>query len=112
MQHVRNELSAWTHAQTSRFVVWESAMMVERNVTVDRMLVVDTPDHIQMNRILVRNPDWTAEQIKTMLGLQLSRHKRMQAATDIIHNDFTLESVKQQVSFLCRTYNKIWSPDE
>ena len=110
--HLMQELNDWTQAQTTNFVIWESAIIIESGIKVDRLLVVDAPQYLQISRVRTRNPDWTDEQIKTMLGLQMSRMNRLRAATDVIHNNSDLENAELQVNFLYRTYTKIWSKDE
>jgi dephospho-CoA kinase len=70
---------------------------------VDRILVVDCPESIQRERLLVRDNE-TPEQVKRMMDAQLSRTRRLEAATDVIDNSGTLNALRRQVETLHRKY--------
>lgn len=106
--HLRQELQLWTEQQTTPYVIWESAIMIESGAKVDRLLVVDVEPEIQMTRIRSRNPDWSEQQIQTMLGLQMSRDHRLNQATDIVQNSKTPHVARGQVMALHRMYKELW----
>lgn len=70
---------------------------------VDRILVVDCPESLQIERVLQRN-GLPREQILAILQAQASRAERLAAADDVIVNDADLESVEREVERLHQTY--------
>jgi dephospho-CoA kinase len=105
-------LTNWTHQQDAPYVLWESAILIESNAVVDRLVVVDVEPDIQMTRIRARNPNWSDAQIKTMLGLQMSRELRLQKATDVIYNNKTVSNTRGQIFDLYHMLNDLWGNDE
>lgn len=107
--HLREELLKWTAAQDAQYVIWESAIMIESGAKVDRMLVVDVDPEVQLARIKQRNPNWSDDQITTMLGLQLDRGIRLGKADDIIFNNKTPHFAYSQVLALHHKYKELWA---
>jgi dephospho-CoA kinase len=70
---------------------------------VDRVLVVDCPESLQIERVVQRN-GLPREQILAILQAQASRAERLAAADDVIVNDADLESVEREVERLHQTY--------
>lgn len=70
---------------------------------VDRVLVVDCPADLQLER-LMRRDGLDAEQARAMLGAQIGRDERLRAADDVIDNGGTLDATRQQVARLHRCY--------
>lgn len=69
---------------------------------VDRTLVVDAPEQIQVRRVMERD-QITATEVKAILKTQASREERLQRADDLILNDDT-SSLPEQVERLHRHY--------
>lgn len=106
--HVMKELRAWSCLQSCSFVVWESALIIDEKISVDRILVVDASYETQVERVLLRNPDWSREQIDGIIKLQLPRELRVLAADDVIDNNGTVDKLREQVTLLCGQYLKLW----
>ncbi|MBI2779751.1 MAG: dephospho-CoA kinase [Gammaproteobacteria bacterium] len=72
---------------------------------VDRILVVDTPEDLQYQRVSARNglPD---TEIAAIIHAQAGREQRLAAADDIIVNDGGLDELRQQVLELHQRYMK------
>lgn len=70
---------------------------------VDRVLVVDCDEKIQIQRLLTRDAE-TAEQAHRMIAAHASREARLAIADDVISNDQSLEKTSQQVVQLDRKY--------
>ncbi len=70
---------------------------------VDRILVVDCPESVQRERLLVRDTE-TPEQVERMMDAQLSRSRRLEAANDIIDNSGTQDATRRQVETLHRKF--------
>ena len=70
---------------------------------VDRILVVDCPESTQRARLLARDNE-TPEQVESMMGAQLSRARRLEAAHDVIDNSGTPDATRRQVETLHQKY--------
>jgi len=73
---------------------------------VERVLVVDCDEEIQIQRLLTRDAE-TAEQAHKMLAAQASREARLAIADDVISNDQDLEKTMRQVVRLDRKYHDL-----
>lgn len=69
----------------------------------DRVLVVDVPAQVQVERLMQRDGS-TREQAEAMLAAQTSREKRLARADDIIENTGTLAELKARIDELDRKY--------
>jgi dephospho-CoA kinase len=70
---------------------------------VDRVLVVDSPEELQIERTQ-RRDGTTRAAVKKILAAQLDRSARLSAADDVIENDASVEALKKVVSRLHRQY--------
>lgn len=66
---------------------------------VDRVLVVDCDEDIQIDRLLARDTE-TREQAQRILRAQASRQERLAVADDVIVNEGTLDATREQVELL------------
>ena len=107
--HVIASMQQWTMEQAALYVVWESALLIEEKIAVDRLVVVDTNTHLQLARIVKRNPDWSAAQINSVLAMQLGRQDRLIFADDTICNDSSLSSLEEKAQALHANYLQRWT---
>ena len=70
---------------------------------VDRILVVDCDQDIQIQRLLRRDEE-SREQAHRILAAQASREERLAIADDVINNDADVGSTRTQVDTLHQTY--------
>jgi len=70
---------------------------------VDRVLVVDAPEELQIERAYRRDGNTRAE-IENILAAQLGRSARLSEADDVIENDASLAALEEGVSRLHRKY--------
>jgi len=70
---------------------------------VDRILVVDCSEDIQLKRLLARDTE-TAEQARRMIAAQSSREERLALADDVILNDSGISDTHDQVAKLHQQY--------
>ena len=70
---------------------------------LDRTLVVDLPDTLQISLTMARSGLSEAE-VKAIMARQASRDERLQAADDIVNNDTDLQSLQQQLVALHQRY--------
>lgn len=79
------------------------AEMLNPHMLVDRILVVDVPEEVQITRTQCRD-QIALPLIHKMLQSQASRAQRLKIADDIIENTRDLTSLKQQVRTLHEFY--------
>ncbi|HEX7418057.1 MAG TPA: dephospho-CoA kinase, partial [Steroidobacteraceae bacterium] len=70
---------------------------------VDRVLVVDCPEALQIRRLQARDGS-TREEAAAILAAQASRAARLAAADDVIINDGDLQHLRQEVERLHARY--------
>ncbi|MBV9697342.1 MAG: dephospho-CoA kinase [Gammaproteobacteria bacterium] len=80
-------------------------LLVEKNLQshVDRVLVVDCDEALQLKRLRARDGS-TPEQAQAILAAQASRAARLKVADDVIQNDRDLSAVQRQVAALHERY--------
>lgn len=71
--------------------------------SMDRILVVDVPESVQLARLLERDAD-DRQQAERMIAAQVSRNERLAVADDVIRNDGELSDTRRQVDELHRQY--------
>ena len=72
----------------------------------DRILVIDCDEEIQINRSAIRDNTENKE-IKKIISKQASREERLSIADDVILNNRTLDSLKEEVIKLHKKYIKL-----
>ena len=80
-------------------------LLVEKNLAahVDRVLVVDCDEELQIRRLRDRDGS-TPAQVEAILKAQAPRAARLKAADDVIHNDTDMGTVRNQVATLHARY--------
>lgn len=73
---------------------------------LDRILVVDVREDVQLARLL-RRDGIDAALARTMLGAQATRQQRLAIADDVLVNDRALEALPAQVEALDRLYRRL-----
>ncbi len=73
---------------------------------VDRILVVDAPEELQINRVMARD-HMDAEKVSQIMASQLDRRSRLTRADDVIVNDKDESTLEDQVSSLHDYYLQI-----
>ena len=72
---------------------------------MDRVLVVDLPEELQIRRVMERDGSSHA-QVQAILAAQCSRQARLQAADDVITNTGPPEALEEQVKALHKIYTR------
>lgn len=110
---LNNLLHPLIHQETQRqiarlkaeYIIWVVPLLVENNLHnfADRVLMIDIPESLQLERLVKR--DHISESLaKKMILSQASSAKRLAYADDTIDNDGDLSSLKQQVGKLHQQY--------
>ncbi len=106
--YVMAEMQAWTLRQKTPYVVWESALLLEEVIPVDRILFVDTAEPQRLERVRGRNAELSDAQICNLMRAQMPRNLYLQQAHDVIINHSTLEHLHAQVSTMHQQYSAKW----
>ena len=113
----RADLEALTHPAIGAAVEARSAiaggpyqilvlpLLVEKSLgsQLDRVLVVDCDEELQIKRLEARDGS-TLAQAQAILNAQVSRGARLKAAHDVIRNDGDISAVRDQVAELHSRY--------
>lgn len=88
------------------YVVMEMPLLVEsgnRPDHLDRVVVVDCSEEMQIKRVMTRS-GLAAAEVEAIMAAQATRQQRLQAADDVIHNDAGLDVLREQVNVLHAKY--------
>ena len=102
---IGEEIAANLARAESPYAILVSPLLVEsgqRRMT-QRVLVVDTPEHLQLERTM-RRDKVSEEQVRAILKAQAVRDDRLKHADDVLLNDGDLAHLHQQVERLHQFY--------
>jgi dephospho-CoA kinase len=102
------ELQQRSQAAGGRYQILAIPLLVEHNLkaSVERVLVVDCSEALQLRRVQVRDGVTLAE-ARAVLAAQASRTARLAAADDVILNEGDLAQVRRQVESLHIRYGTL-----
>lgn len=89
----------------SPYVIFVSPLLFEagQDALCDRVLVIDVPEEVQLNRTMGRDNNNEA-QVRRIIATQSSREQRLQKATDVIDNSRGLEQLDAPIKQLHQQY--------
>ena len=102
---IREHIARWRTLQSGPYCMIANAILIESGMdkTVDRVLVVDASERIQLARLLRRdNQDEAAA--RRMMSAQATRAARLRKADDVIGNDDETLGVDADIERLHRLY--------
>lgn len=102
---IREEIARGLAAARSPYCLLVSPLLVEsgQKAFVRRILVVDVPEAVQLERTAARDNN-SAEQVKAIMAAQASREQRLSYADDVISNDGSLAQLHARVEALHQQY--------
>lgn len=102
---IREQISLELRSAESSYAVLVSPLMLETNQheLVDRVLVVDVPESIQIQRTMARD-QMTEEQTRQILNSQIQRAQRVAKADDLVDNSGSLNQLHQSLENLHQFY--------
>ena len=102
---IRQEIAEHLARATSPYAIMVSPLLVESGQyrQVDRVLVVDVPEALQVERASRRDQSSEA-QIRAILEAQASREERLRHADDVLINDRDRAWLRQEVERLHNFY--------
>lgn len=103
---IREESRRRIEAAPGPYVVHVVPLLVESTDyrrRVDRVLVVDCPEDLQIARVRARS-SLAEEQVRAIIASQASRSDRLACADDVIDNSGSLAALRRQVAALHKRY--------
>ncbi len=98
---IREEIGDNLAQAQSPYAILVSPLLIESGqyTTTQRVLVIDVPQALQIQRTLKRD-NTSEEQVHAILKVQASREDRLRHADDVLTNDRDLEALKTEVERL------------
>lgn len=105
---IREEIIKGLKDSTSPYTILVSPLLIEsgQSQLVNRVLVVDVPVDVQIQRTCERDSN-PQSQVEAIIKSQLDRETRLSYADDIINNDQSLLHLQQQVAKLNQQYLRL-----
>jgi len=105
---IRADMEQRAMEAPGRYLVLAIPLLVEGGARdrVDRILVVDVDEAIQLQRLLARDSHGL-EHARAILAAQASRASRLQAADDVLVNSGTVPELRQAVDRLHERYLRL-----
>ena len=103
---IREESARRIAAATSPYVVHVVPLLIESadyRRRVNRVLVVDAPEAVQVARVRERSR-LAEDEVRAIMRTQVSRAERLAAADDVIDNGGSRDALRKQVGALHRKY--------
>lgn len=103
---IRALSAEYCRAAASPYVVLAVPLLVESGTyrqRCDRVLVVDCPERLQIERVMARN-GMSADEVRAILATQATRAQRLAIADDVLVNDAERQLVERQVDELHAKY--------
>lgn len=102
---IRQYLLDWRNRQVAPYCVLAVPILIESGLDalVDRILLVDTPEALQLQRLQARD-GISPELARQMLDAQATRKQRLARADDILQNNGDLASLAAATERLHATY--------
>ncbi|WP_207905745.1 dephospho-CoA kinase [Aestuariirhabdus litorea] len=102
---IEEEIQAQLSASSSPYTLLSSPLLLEtrQHQWVDRVLVIDLPEALQLERSMARDNNSEA-QIRSIMATQASRQQRLESADDSVDNSRDLPHLYQQLDRLHERY--------
>jgi dephospho-CoA kinase len=103
---IREESRARIAAAQGPYVIHVVPLLIESadyRSRVDRVLVIDSPEELQVERVRARS-GLSAEEVRTIIASQATRAARLAAADDVIENRGTIDALRKQVAAFHQKY--------
>ena len=102
---IRRKIQSLINELQSPYCIVVIPLLVETRQSdlVDRVLVIDIPEAIQISRVAARD-SLAREEILAIIDAQTSRHTRLAAADDVIENSGGLDVLESRVHRLHEKY--------
>lgn len=94
-------------------VIYEAPLLLESGAdqNVDRVLVVDLPEELQLERATARG-ERSTDQVRAIMAAQFSRQERLSRAHDVIDNSGSWEATERQIATLMPHYRSLATQED
>ncbi len=108
---IRAEMARQSVAAAGPYQVLVIPLLTEggRRDHVDRVLLVDVPEELQIRRLVMRD-GVSHEQAQASLNAQATRAERLALADDVIHNTADVDELRNAVVALDEKYRRLAGP--
>jgi dephospho-CoA kinase len=105
---IRDEMERREKSAEGPYVIMAIPLLIEGGARnrVDRILVVDVDESIQLQRVVARDR-CTVEQAQAILASQAPRSRRLAAADDVLLNSGTVTDLRQAIERLHEQYGRL-----
>jgi len=102
---IREEILTQLEQASSPYVILSAPLLLENNLDkyCQRVLVVDVPEELQLQRTIQRDES-PKEEVEAIMKAQLSRKARLRKADDILNNESSIDQLRRQVNQLHQRY--------
>lgn len=102
---IREEIAQNLAQAQSPYAILVSPLLIEsgQHLTTQRVLVIDAPQALQIERTLLRD-NTSEQQVQAILKVQASREERLAQADDVLVNDTDLKALQTEVERLHHFY--------
>ena len=98
---VHEDFVQWSNAQTSNLLFKESPLALEiGDQSCQTIVVVHAEAELRISRVLIRNSDWTREDVEARMRNQISDEQRLNLAHQILDNSSTTEALQEKLDQL------------
>jgi dephospho-CoA kinase len=98
---VHEDFVQWSKAQTSQLLFKESPLALEiGDQSCQTIVVVHAEVELRISRVLIRNSDWTREDVEARMRNQISDEQRLQLAHQVLDNSSTPEALQEKLDQL------------
>jgi len=98
---VHEDFVQWSKAQTSNLLFKESPLALEiGDQSCQTIVVVHAEAELRISRVLIRNSDWTREDVEARMRNQISDEQRLNLAHQILDNSSTPEALQEKLDQL------------
>lgn len=106
---IRAEADRRIAGSTGPYVIYVVPLLIEsggQRDRVQRILVVDAPEDLQVERVRTRS-GLSDKEIRSIIAQQAARQARLAVADDVIENSGSLDALRKQVAALDARYRKM-----
>ena len=102
---IKDQIDSFINSASSPFVIVGIPLLLENgtNFSSDRVLIIDCPPQLQINRVKLRSGLKT-EEVHRIIRDQVTRTKRLEFADDLIKNVGDIDNLRSKVDFLHNIY--------
>ena len=103
---ILKETTRRIHQSNSPYIIVAIPLLFETgdyNHLIQRILVIDCDEHLQIKRTIARS-NLSTEEVKDIMASQINRKNRLQNADDIIVNNQNIDYLKAQITELHKIY--------